>query len=181
MSPSLLPALLLAFLAGGAPIALAAAPPATPAGAAIGRCVALRVAGKPKEALPHCERAIELEPGSAEAFLRRGDVRDDLGQAAAAIADYDRALALDPRLALAYNNRGVVRIGLKQYPEAIADFSRAIRLDPGRSLFLMNRGEALFLSGSRAEGCADYRRAEAMRHSELAGFDAGYLAACGRR
>ncbi len=58
-------------------------------------------------ALANFNRAIQLDPKSAEAFDNRGGVYDSKGDYARAIADYDEALRLDPKLESAASHRTV--------------------------------------------------------------------------
>ena len=53
--------------------------------------------------------AIQLNPNFAEAYKRRGAVRNAKGEADTSIADYSEAIRLKPQDAEAYYNRGLVR------------------------------------------------------------------------
>lgn len=59
-----------------------------------GRADALRVNGRPQEALADYNQAIRLEPKQAELYLRRGKAYRDLGQPAPAAADFQQAAQL---------------------------------------------------------------------------------------
>ena len=63
-------------------------------------------AGRYREAIPHFDEAIRLNPRHAEAYNNRGNAYKNLGQYQRAIQDYDEAIRLNPRDADAYSNRG---------------------------------------------------------------------------
>ena len=81
-------------------------------------------------AIKDYDKAIELDPNYALAYMNRGIAKAQLKQYSAAIADYDKAIELDPNFALAYHNRGVAKYNLAQYNAAIADYDKAIELEP---------------------------------------------------
>ena len=74
-------------------------------------------------------RALELDPSSAEAFNNRGSMYANQGQYDLAIAEYNRALELNPRYAEAFNNRGAMYANKGQYDLAFVDFNRAVELN----------------------------------------------------
>jgi len=66
------------------------------------QAVALVKAGQPAQATALLEQALRIFPGFAEAEIRIGNIRRDLGDSAAARARYRRALAIKPDYAWAY-------------------------------------------------------------------------------
>lgn len=56
--------------------------------------------GREREALQQLNRALELEPGLAEAYFNRGNVYASMGKSKKAIADYRQAVKLEPKLRL---------------------------------------------------------------------------------
>ena len=66
-------------------------------------------------------KAIELEPGFAQAYVDRGNIAYFSQQFAKAITDYSRAIDLDPNNAEAYSRRGLAYKALDKKKEAIAD------------------------------------------------------------
>jgi len=85
-------------------------------------------------------KAIELAPDSADAYYKRGDAYDELGEYSKAIADYNKAIELDPNHALAYYNRAYAYGEIGEYDKAIADYSKTIELDPNDAQAYYNRG-----------------------------------------
>ena len=54
--------------------------------------------GRYREAIPHFDEAIRLNPRYAEAYHNRGTAYDSLGQSKRAIQDYDEAIRLNSPL-----------------------------------------------------------------------------------
>jgi tetratricopeptide (TPR) repeat protein len=74
------------------------------------------------------EQAIALEPGHAEAYIRKGLAFEQLDRFGDALASFDHALALNPMFADAYVGKGDVLNRLERYEEALACFDQATRL-----------------------------------------------------
>jgi predicted O-linked N-acetylglucosamine transferase (SPINDLY family) len=106
------------------------------------------------EALACYQRAIALEPKSAETFYNRGVLLAALGRHAAALASYDRALALRPSFAQAHNNRAGALAALDRLDEAIAACTSALEIQPAFVAALKNRATARSILGQH-EGAAD--------------------------
>ncbi len=87
-------------------------------------------------------RAIELDPGHAEAHCNRGNARSRLGDPDAAIADSSRAIELDGKYVDAYYNRGSLRLSRGQAALAVPDLEAALRL-AAPDWSLRERAEAL--------------------------------------
>src|SRR5713226_6246217 len=68
-----------------------------------------------QEALQAYERAIQLDPGFAEAHDARGDALFCLNRPQEALAAYERAIHLDARYAHAYEGKGSLLYDLKHY------------------------------------------------------------------
>jgi len=91
-----------------------------------------------QSALVDFERAIALDPQSAEAYCNRAILKYyQLNDSQGALADYDRAIALAPQFAEAYYNRGNLKNNkfndspeerLRQRAGAIQDFRYAAML-----------------------------------------------------
>ncbi len=72
------------------------------------------------------DRAIELNPGDANAYYTRGVSLVVLGKHDEAIADYNEAVQLDPTYADAYYRRGVAHAQTGGIEQAIADLEQAL-------------------------------------------------------
>jgi len=112
--------------------------------------------GRQRDAITAFDKAIQLNPRSAEGYLGRGMAYNETGQNERALKDYDAALALNPQSAETYFNRGNAYSDLGQHERALRDYTEAIRLDPTHSGAVFNRSLAsMFLR--RAETAADAR------------------------
>ena len=115
--------------------------------------------GQYQAAIADCDRALQLDPDSADAYHNRGYAKASLDQHAAAIADYDQALRLNPDDAMAYNNRGVAKANLEQYAAAIVDYDQALQRNPNDASAYHNRGVAKANLKQYAAAIADYDQA----------------------
>jgi tetratricopeptide (TPR) repeat protein len=118
--------------------------------------------GDTRGALADYNRAIKINPQSANAYYNRGllkatKLQDDRG----ALADYDRAIQLKRNYDAAYNNRGNLKMDkLQDYQGALTDYDRAIQLKPRNADAYYNRGvlKYTFLK-DLAGGIADMQQA----------------------
>ena len=76
------------------------------------------------------DKAIELEPNFAGAYMNLGTAKAHLKEYDVAIKDYDKAIKLNPNYALAYYNRGLTYRELGKEKEAKENFKKAQELDP---------------------------------------------------
>jgi tetratricopeptide (TPR) repeat protein len=105
------------------------------------------------------DRAIALNPNYANAYIGRGNARDDLGNSQSAIADYNQAIKIDPNNASAYLNRGVTHLRLKNNQAAIADYNQAIKIDPQYAEAYIKRGFVLYILADNQAALADFNQA----------------------
>jgi tetratricopeptide (TPR) repeat protein len=85
------------------------------------------------EAVRSFERAVELNPGSANDWWTLGNARQRVGGNELLIfaeGDYSRAIELEPTSASYFCSRGQVRLELGLVDEAVADFRYALTLNP---------------------------------------------------
>ena len=119
------------------------------------------------------ERAIELEPGSTDAWFYSGVAKERMGMHAEAIKNFDEAIKLDANFVTAWLHRGRAKIELEQHEDAIADYDEAIKLDAGLVSAWFYRGWAKIESERYEDAVTDYD--EAIR------LDAGFSVAwCAR-
>ena len=118
--------------------------------------------GKPNEALDDCERALALDPTSAEGFVVRGLAYKKLGRLADARADYDHALQLDRDCGDALCRRGMLNYEADRYLEAVADLDHCIELKDVSAMARGWRGLAYAELGKMREAEADLARAEVL-------------------
>jgi tetratricopeptide (TPR) repeat protein len=108
---------------------------------------ALDDAGRPEEALPHLQRALELKPNFPETLNSLGNVLNQLGRPAEARPLLEKALQLQPRFAAAHNALGVTLMALGQSDAGIAAFEQALANNPGLTPARVNLGWALANNG----------------------------------
>ncbi|MDX3639666.1 tetratricopeptide repeat protein [Streptomyces sp. MB09-02B] len=119
----------------------------------------LRWAGEYDRALAEYDRAVALDPESADAYQGRGITRRRLGAHAAALADVDRADALRPGTAHTLGVRGDILHAMGRYEEAVAAFDRVLDLDPAHRLAMASRGQSRHHLGDDEGALADFDRA----------------------
>jgi tetratricopeptide (TPR) repeat protein len=82
------------------------------------------------EALPHFDRALEMDPNSWTAYYQRGLAHDNLHEQDEAAADYTAALNLKPDLVEARVALAAIYRGKGDFVRAVEELTRAIGLRP---------------------------------------------------
>jgi tetratricopeptide (TPR) repeat protein len=108
---------------------------------------------KLEQAIDAYNKAIELNPSYADAYIHRGNCYKALNQVLSpckhadinlnrelALADYNKAIELNPSYAEAYNNRGNYYRDLGEYNLALADYDKAIELNSNYIEAYLSRG-----------------------------------------
>ena len=91
-------------------------------------------------ALNDINKAIEINPNSANAYIIRADISiNNQHNYQEALADMDKAIKLQPRHVGLYINRAFLRYKLDDYFGAMSDFDYALQLDPLNTTALFNR------------------------------------------
>lgn len=83
--------------------------------------------GDADNALLLFEKAVELEPESAEALVKKGTALEAQRKLHEAIESYDRAITLDSTLTVAYLYKGGALNRLQRFSEAMACYEQALR------------------------------------------------------
>jgi len=117
----------------------------------------------PRGALPDLDKALALNPFSANGYATRGAIRARLDDAEKALADFGQALTLDPRNVDALVDRGALRATRGETEGALADLDRAVAIAPGRARPLVERSTARSKAGRRAEALVDLDAALALQ------------------
>ena len=126
------------------------------------RGVALYKSEKYEAALADFDRALALDPRSAQAWMTRATLFMRTGQTEKALADFDRALQLDARDADTLGRRCVVLLRLRRFEDALQDCRSARDLNPYDPLNHTSLGMVHALRGEVASAEEDYRRAMAL-------------------
>lgn len=111
------------------------------------------------EALADFNRAIEINPLDADAWLGRGVLQTRTGNHAAGIAGITRAIELDPNYAEAYAKRCFVKMLQDRPQDAVIDCEKAVSLDKRHRDARTNLGVVYAALGRGADAEASYRRA----------------------
>ena len=121
---------------------------------------ALEVIGQIPAAQTEYEEALRLHPrDNAEVQYNLGNVYQQEGRWAEAVAHAGEAVRLVPANAEARSSLGTALARAGRLPEALEQFQAAAQLDPARPEFQNNLGSAWFYLGHRAEAAAAYREA----------------------
>ncbi len=115
--------------------------------------------GQFDQAIQDFNRAIELKPDYAEAYVNRGAAHMQKGDLARAIEDYSRAIELQEDLADAYSGRGAAHRKGGDLERAMQDLNRAIELNPDLAGAYVNRGNVYCQKGETSRGIEDFDRA----------------------
>jgi tetratricopeptide (TPR) repeat protein len=105
------------------------------------------------------EKAITLQPDSAEFHGHLGLVYQALNRFDEAIASQQRALQLNPRWAEGHNNLGTALAASGRLPQAADSYREALRLKPEFGHALYNLGNCLSAQGQFAEAARCFRAA----------------------
>jgi Tfp pilus assembly protein PilF len=115
------------------------------------------------EALPHLERATQLDPTYAEGHDNLGVALSHLGRVNEAIAHYRMAIHESPRNHESHNNLGVALASQGNLREAVAQYDTAIAIQPDYADAYTNLGNALLRLGQFEAAIARYREAVRLR------------------
>jgi tetratricopeptide (TPR) repeat protein len=110
------------------------------------------------EAIRHFDRAVEIWPEYADAYLNRAVAEHNLNQQGPALADLDKVLDLDPASIHAYNERGQIYLERGQAQKAVLEFSKSIKVKPTLDGYYQ-RGEAYEKQGDHQNAIVDFNAA----------------------
>ncbi|MFI5317401.1 MAG: tetratricopeptide repeat protein [Myxococcota bacterium] len=118
------------------------------------------------EALPHFERAAQLQPSAPEDWANLGRARFMQGEFEAAVTAYGRAVALAPDDGAQHGNLGLALARLSRWSEAEPELEKALAADPANKTartvlarVLVHLGEASVMKGDLAAAVPRFQRA----------------------
>ena len=114
--------------------------------------------GDNEGALGDLRKAVELSPGSTQAWNALAVALDGTRDFDASVETSNRVLAIAPENRTAFNNRGVAKMN-GGMDGAMEDFSRAIAIDPTYANAYINRGVARVAKGDFSEAIQDFTHA----------------------
>lgn len=118
--------------------------------------------GNYDQAMADFNKALELNPRSAEIFSNRGIIWFYMGKYDLAIDDYDKALGIDPHCAKAYTNRGAAWFCKGNHDLAISDYNKALEIDPD---CIETKRQLAWISGATS-GSTDKRNSDAPKKKQ---------------
>jgi Flp pilus assembly protein TadD len=115
--------------------------------------------GRPEEALPDFQKALDRDPRSADALRERGYALERLARAGEAEAAYRKAIELRPELWSAWNYLGGFYMDQNRFADAEAAFRKALELAPDNVRASSNLGVALYYQDRTREAEETWKRA----------------------
>ena len=118
---------------------------------------AAEISTDPEKAATLLDRAIDLEPGYAEAYARRGLARSELNLREEAFDDLTTAIRLQPKPeSYAYRALALMRSG--QQKAARRDLEYALKLDASSSAAHNYLGLLALNGDKKMEACSNFRK-----------------------
>lgn len=112
-----------------------------------------------------CTQSISLKPDYANAYFKRGDAYDEIGQYELAINDYTKAIELNYEpLITVYQYRGLTYLKMKEYVLSISDLDFALSVAPDANSY-HNRAQAHFYLRNYEQALLDVNKAIDMEPS----------------
>lgn len=119
-------------------------------------------ATQPSAGTAELDEAVRENPGDAQLRSRRGQLRLEQQQFAAAAADFEEALKVDPALNEARYGRARANYLAGRLEEAIDGYADVLRHDDQHAAALIERGHCLSQLGRAAEAARDRQAALAL-------------------
>jgi tetratricopeptide (TPR) repeat protein len=119
------------------------------------------------KAIAECDKALELDFDSAEAYQVRAEARNGKGEHERAVDDCDQAISINPEFIEAYNARAIAWFEKGKYSKAIADCNQALKINSTFAGAYITRGNVLIEQGDRDKAIADWRYALAITHDDF--------------
>ncbi len=124
-----------------------------------GRASALQGKEDFDRALADANQAVALDPSSAMAFFRRGDIYKATDHVDSALQDFNTAIQLDPNVPVYFIDRSNVYVDKRDYAHALSDIAEALRLDPSDAgEAILNRCDILARKGEFDAALADCQK-----------------------
>ena len=113
-------------------------------------------------ALQLFNRALSINPRSADILADKGRVLSELGRNEDALACYRQAVAINPQHWPAIHNQGYALLALRRNVDALETFDRLLAVIPNHAPTYNNRGEALKNMHRYEDAVISYKKALAL-------------------
>jgi tetratricopeptide (TPR) repeat protein len=120
---------------------------------------ALLQMGRESEAIPHFQKALQIQPDYAEAHYNLGNALVQEGRLDEALAQYRTALQIQPDFAEAHSNLGNALLSKGQVEQALVHLQKAVESQPDYAEWHCNLANALRQAGRVDEALAHYQQA----------------------
>ncbi|GAB3408863.1 tetratricopeptide repeat protein [Flindersiella endophytica] len=125
--------------------------------------ILVKLHGYDAEALACYDRALELEPESAVAWLNKADALRQLDRLDEALPCYDRAIELEPDAPNQWTRKSFALHALGRHKEALVCVEHALETDPGNANACGQKGAVLSALGQSEEALVCYEHALEIR------------------
>ncbi|MBQ4404699.1 MAG: tetratricopeptide repeat protein [Selenomonadaceae bacterium] len=117
-------------------------------------------------ALRDLNRALQINPNSAEAYVWRGVVYRYMRKFQEAFSDWEQAIKINPRCEEAYFRRGLAYSDVNNHELAISDYNKVLEINPNNKQAYANRATNYEALGEYKKALADYNRALEMEPND---------------
>lgn len=124
------------------------------------------IKGKPTEALPFLNKAIDKDPTNPKAFNMRGAAYFELKDYVNASLDYEKVMQLDPKDYRPYFNRASIKMEKSNWEGALTDCSKAIEIQPDTADTYTKRGMVYAALKQPEKAIKDFDKALKLNPSE---------------
>ncbi|NVM23139.1 MAG: tetratricopeptide repeat protein [Desulfobacterales bacterium] len=124
--------------------------------------------GQFEKAIDEYSKAIDKEPESAEAYVRRATAYAELGDFERALQDFKKAINTNPEEAYYHYNMSLAYDGLGDIDKSIEELDKAIELDETYAKAYYNRGLAYIEKGEHNKAILDFDKTMSVAPDSMA-------------
>ena len=118
----------------------------------------MREQGRLEESIQAYQKALELQPKSAEAYYNQGNALREQGRLEESVQAYQKAIEIQPNHPDAYSNLGIALQEQGRLEESIQTYRKAIEIQPNHSGVYNNLGVVLKEQGRLEESIQAYQK-----------------------
>jgi tetratricopeptide (TPR) repeat protein len=94
-----------------------------------------------KKEIRTCNKLIQADPNNPETYIKRGSLKNNIGNYNGAINDFSKAIEIQPKNATCFLKRGDAKKFNHDNTGAIKDYNKSIEIDPNNGNVYFSRGE----------------------------------------